>query len=132
MSNPEQEQTIATISALAHALRSKKLSNIQLDQLQIAEHLLTNISVQTQLETPPVAEAGIWGDTEPKKYVPRFEPSEPVRVHIPADMVQHAHWERATITGIQPRDTVEGGCVYQTSKTGKQWVTPNRLEKLSK
>ena len=131
MSNPEQEQTIATISALAHALRSKKLSNIQLDQLQIAEHLLTNISVQTQLETP-VAEAGIWGDTEPKKHVLRFELSEPVRVHIMASMVQHAHWERATITGTEPRETVEGGWVYQTSKTGKQWVTPNRLEKLSK
>lgn len=128
MSNPEQEQTIATISALAHALRSKKLSNIQLDQLQIAEHLLTNISVQTQMEASLEAAGKPVLKVDPVV----FQPGEPAKVYMLGTRTQHAHWERATITGLEPRETVEGGWVYQTSKTGKTWLTLNRLEKIAK
>lgn len=131
MSNPEQEQTIATITALAHGLRSKRLSNIQLDQLQIAEHLLTNISVQTQIKATVETEAGIWGDPD-KEPILKFEPGEPCQVHLAASRTQHAHWEKATITGAEARETVAGGWVYQTSKTGKHWLTPSRLGKVNK
>lgn len=129
MSNPEQEKSLAVISGIAHNLSKADLSAVQLDQLQIAEHLLTNISVQLQIEASLRAANQ---PVTPKVEVPVFQVSEPCQVLIYADRVQHEHWERATITGAEARTGVEGGWVYKTSKTGSAWVTPGRLNKVRK
>lgn len=128
MSNPEQEKILATIAALTHSLLKHELSPVQLDQLQITEHLLTNISVQLQMEASNRAAAA---SAEPAQTGPIFQPSEPCKVMIPADRVQHEHWELATIIGVDYRPGVAGGFVYQTSKTGKTWLTSYRLKKVS-
>lgn len=124
MISPEQDKSLSTIAALAASLSKQNLTSIQLDLVQAAERVLVNVALQ-QTEFGRLANK----PEEPKPQAPVFQEGEPCRVYILANRVQHAHWQKATVTGKEARHTVEGGFVYQTSATGKQWVTINRLEK---
>lgn len=117
MSNPEQEQALSTIAALAHAMAGTKLTDIQLDLLLMAANLMTNIAVQSQIAaTAQVTEQ-----------VPEFEIGEPVNVHIPATSVSHGYAQRATVTG---KIELKTGFEYKTSATGIDWVTTDRMHKV--
>lgn len=133
MSDTDQEKSLATISGLAEAIRRHDLSSIQLDQLQIAEHLLTNIAVQLTVAASERANAEAMATPEPvMPKVDTYVGGEPVNVLILASRVEHEHWEKATITGVEMRPCVPGGLVYKTNKTGKHWLTAGRLSKVRK
>lgn len=126
MSNPDQLRSLATISSLAISLQKQNLSDIQMDLLQVAEHLMTNIAVQSTLH----GQKGMQPAEPPAP--PEFQVGEPVEVHIPADRVTHEHWQRTTI--INKQTTEEDGAQvtrYQTAVTKRDfWLGVNRLRKV--
>ena len=116
MSSPEQEKALATISSLSASLRNQKLSDVQIDLLMVAEHLMTNIAVQTviQCETRLV----------------EFNLGEPVMQTIPADRTQHEHQQRTTVVDKEAVNDL-GDFRYKTAHSGRDtWITATMLSKV--
>lgn len=114
MSNPEQEQALATIAALAQSLSGTELTDIQLDLLDMAQRMMTNIAVQRQMAANLKAV-----DPAPVE----FDIGEPVNVDSPL----FGQPQRATIIGkIQHLR----GFDYQTSATGQVWMRIDSLHKV--
>lgn len=128
MSNPDQLKSLATISSLAISMQKQTLSDIQLDLLEVAEHLMTNIAVQSTLH----GREGMQPAEPPAPL--EFQVGEPVEVQVPADRVHHEHWQRTTI--IDKKVTEEEGETvtrYQTAFTKRDfWISAKRLRKVAK
>jgi hypothetical protein len=123
MSNPEQEQLLSTIAALSQSMRGKNLSDIQLDLLQVAEHLMSNIAVQSAITSPGLVEI----------VVPEFEIGEPCQVRTVEGGPEHwqnSAWQRSTIID---KVSLNGEHEYQTAVTGRGlWVGTEALQKVDK
>lgn len=118
MSNPEQERILSTIAALASSLRPHTLTDIQIDLLQVAERLLTNVALQRLPQDRQIQQ-------EPPALV-EFEIGEPCEVRLP-EIVTHEHWQRTTI--IDKADEM----TYQTAATKRgKWIDHSLLRKVSK
>lgn len=125
MSNPDQVKHLATISGLAAGLQKQSLSDIQMDLLEVAVHLMTNIAVQSTLHGKTAMTPA-----EPAAPVV-FEPGEPAIQTIPADRLQHEHKQRTTIINKRVSDDSDGGYLYQTSHTGRGvWISAAMLSKV--
>lgn len=121
MSTPEQEQALSTISALAASLRTQKLSDVQIDLLEVAAHLMSNIAVQTTLNcaSTRLVEA-------------EYQLGEAVMQTIPADRMMREHRQRTTVIDKQPVNDL-GDFRYKTAHSGRGiWVTATMLSKLEK
>jgi len=113
MINPEQEQFLSTISALAHSLRGQTLTDLQLDQLQIVERLLTNLAVQKATEKP-----------EAKPEPVEYQIGEQVMLEMPTGM---------QLTTVIDKVAADTGYEYKTAATGRTlWIGTRRLQKVSK
>ena len=128
MTNPDQVKALATIGSLAQSLEKQTLSDIQMDLLEVAAHLMTNIAVQSTLHGRQALEPA--GEPE----APVFEPGEPCEVQVPADRITHEHWQRTTI--IDKQVTIEEGVEvtrYKTAFTRRDmWIGTRRLRKIAK
>lgn len=119
MSTPEQEQALATISSLATSLRTQALSDVQIDLLEVAAHLMTNIAVQTTLNCPNTR-------------LVEYQLGEAVMQTIPADRLQHEHQQRTTVVDKEAVNDL-GDFRYKTAHSGRgTWVTATMLNKVEK
>lgn len=121
MSGLEQERAITVINDITFALRTQKMSNVQLDMLQVAEHLLVNLAFQVQTSNGIVPEP-----------VVDYSICESVDVTITCLSGEDAgtsYQQRATVI-----DKVEQGGVaeYRTTATGSEWLTAERISKVKK
>lgn len=116
MSTPEQEQALATISSLATALRTQTLSDVQIDLLEVAAHLMTNIAVQTTLNCATTR-------------LVEYQLGEPVWF-----LNRLGQEQRTTITNKCSIDSLEGPVThYQTAFTGpSEWHIEQSLRKVEK
>ena len=120
MSRLEQERALTVITEIATALRFQHMTNVQLDLLQVAEHLMVNIAVQVQ-----VAAVLVQPEID-------FSIGEPVDVTMPnlsGDEISKDYKQRATII-----EKVEqsGIAEYRTTATGEEWLKTDRLDKVKK
>lgn len=126
MNTPEQAKSLATISCLAVSLEKKKLTNIQLDLLEIVCHLMTNISIQSM---------GL-GDSSVALPPPEFYLGGSAEIRCNIGVEGSYTWQRTTI--IDKRLLTAEGVTpevyeYQTSwsKRGK-WIGAEDLRKVAK
>jgi hypothetical protein len=126
MSNPDQDKALATISSLAHSLDGQVLSDIQIDLLMVAEHLMTNIAVQSTLHGRLALDP-----SEPKPL--EFQIGEPVMIETPPSIDCQPYWQRTTIIDKVEGPALEGGFEYKTAFTGRDmWIGVRRLKKAEK
>ncbi|QOC57989.1 hypothetical protein phiK7B1_134 [Pseudomonas phage phiK7B1] len=120
MSNPDQVKVLATIGSLAQSLEKQVLTDIQMDLLEVAAHLMTNIAVQSTL-------FGREGMEPAKPAEPvEFQVGEPVEV-----MVGSEQWQLTTV--INKQYTQEDGYFYQTAFTKRdKWIAAEALRKVKK
>lgn len=130
MSTPEQEKALSTIGALAASLRNQKLSDVQIDLLEVAAHLMTNIAVQTTLNCATTRLVEL-----------EYTPGEPVDVDLAAielDGQSLTGWQRTTVINRQQtnenevmQNLEEPQYRYQTAATGRGiWVAAAVLRKV--
>lgn len=120
--NPDQLRSLATISSLAISLQKQNLSDIQMDLLEVAVHLMTNIAVQSTLR-------GREGLSPAEPAAPLdFVLGEPVDVEIKETRVSHAYWQRTTI--VDKLTDEKGVSVYRTARTKDAWMEDSRLRKV--
>lgn len=123
MSNPEQIQMLATIGSLTQTLEKQVMSDIQLDLLQVVQHLMTNIAVQSTMHGRMALEPG-----EPAAPL-EFQVGEPVDVMVPVDGQEH--WQRTTV--INKQYLQDNGYAYQTAYTKRDtWIDPAAMRKVQK
>lgn len=119
MSNPDQLKALATIGSLASTLEKQALSDIQMDLLEVAVHLMTNIAVQSTLHgrqalLPPEPPAPL-----------EFQVGEPVEV-----MHGDEQWQRTTVINKQ-FISEEERYYYQTAFTKRdKWIDGTALRKV--
>lgn len=102
----ESDQLAENVIALAQRLKGKKLSDVQLDLLQIGQHLLTNLVFQVDRTVTP---------EEPVITV--FEPGTPVEVKIHAE--DREYWQHATVIEAY---MVNNRMAYRTTADRANWV----------
>lgn len=118
MSTPEQEQALATISSLATSLRTQALSDVQIDLLEVAAHLMTNIAVQSTINCASTRLIEL-----------EYQIGEPVQIDLAALGFTAAEgaWQRTTVTGKQnvSIDEAHPEYQYQTAFSGTdRWLYP--------
>lgn len=94
-----------------------KLTDIQLDQLDIANHVLANLAVQLGIGQKPAAPV-------------RYEPGQPVEVSIEVNGEQR--WQKTTIVDRICWDNTDLSDIiyrYKTAVTGRDgdWIVDTRI-----
>lgn len=112
----EANTLIDQIESLVTSLRDKPLDNVQLDLLEVASHLLANITFQV---AKSCAKPGV-EPVEPVHVV--LQPGEKCEVNFSREDGPHSdYWQLATVTDVKHLEISPVQIQYKTTAT-TDWI----------
>lgn len=117
----EASPLIEQIISLAESIKGKPADNVQLDLLEVAAHLLTNILFQVSKTCSKTAVEQV--------HVPRLvlEPGHKCEVNFSHPDGPHSdYWQLATVTDIRHLETSPVQIEYKTTAT-TDWTPEKRV-----